>query len=141
MKPISSLKEAKTLIGERIQIIKNTGGHSIPLGTIATVFTVGVNGSNVVFYLDEYDGFVTTRDISTIEITLDYLKASLDSLTTKFEIQKKVLNDKIEFMESGGHEIFIEEDFNIYVALKKLKESPDTISKESIIKELLNKNK
>ena len=139
MQPLKNLKQGRELIGKSFEVVRDTSGHGIPIGTKVKLFTVGMIGSSVVFYMHESDEPLRARDINPVGLTIEELEKELQELKEETLIKSSDLEDKIYFMKDKELEIFNEEDYHIYKTLKLIEEAKDPSEKERLLKLLVNK--
>lgn len=125
-----AVKKKTFKIGDRIIIVANTSGHSIPLNTVCTLGRI--SGTN--YYTVEYPNvYLRTSDFKEGIQTLEDVKTDLETFESLVEETKA----KLAFMKANKLTEFDPDQFKVYAVLKTLDSKSSLLEKSKVISELI----
>lgn len=125
-----AVKKKSFKIGDKIIIVANNSGHSIPLNTVCTLNRI--SGTN--YYTVEYPNmYLRTSDFKEGIQTLEDVKTDLET----FEALVEETKAKLAFMKANKLNEFDPDQFKVYAVLKTLDSKSSLVEKSKVIAELI----
>lgn len=125
-----AVKKKTFKVGDKIIIVANTTGHSIPLNTVCTLGRIV--GSN--YYTTEYPSvYVRPSDFKERTQTLEDVKTDLET----FEALVEETKAKLSFMKANKLNEFDPDQFKVYAVLKTLDSKSSLLEKSKVIADLI----
>jgi len=121
----------KSNTGKKVKVVKNTAGHSCPVGSIGTI----TSGNNNNFRLKEYPNFTFyTADLELCPETREQIEETIKNLQDKVNLEQI----KLKFMSENNMDEFDETQYKVFQTLITLENKDlSPMEKSKLIASLL----
>jgi hypothetical protein len=123
---------SKNLVGKKVKIVKNTANHNQPIGSIATVTSVG---GGVVRLKELPSWTFYPADLELTPVTREEIEKEISELQAKIKEEQ----EKLKFMDDNKVEEFDETQFKVFQTLATLDNKElSALEKSKLIASLIN---